>query len=133
MSLEPTDKVLHSLDGDGLDDYLYVSDTGSVVMWRHLGTNPPSWGIPYLVADGVDVLAQDVQFADTNGDGRLDYVVVGRTTGRTRSWHHLGFRDDGSIRWNTPLSFADGVGSVGSAIRVTEASQACFIFSWICV
>jgi hypothetical protein len=93
-------------------------------MWRHLGTNPPSWGIPHLVADGpVGVNAQNVQFADTNGDGKLDYVVVGTTTGMTRTWHHLGFRDDGSIRWNTPLSFADGVGSIGSAIRITEASH----------
>ncbi|KAH7244874.1 hypothetical protein B0J15DRAFT_500889 [Fusarium solani] len=109
------------LDGDGLDDYLYISDTGAVIMWRHLGTNPPSWGIPHLVADGpVGVSAQNVQFADTNGDGKLDYVVVGTTTGMTRTWHHLGFRDDGSIRWNTPLSFADGVGSIGSAIRITE-------------
>ncbi|KAM5385383.1 hypothetical protein ACJZ2D_001024 [Fusarium nematophilum] len=115
------------LDGDGLDDYLYVSDTGAVIMWRHLGTDPPSWGIPRLVADGVGVLAQDVQFADTNGDGRLDYVVVGRTTGRTRSWHHLGFRDDGSIRWNTPLSFADGVGSIGSAIRMTGDKRADYV------
>ncbi|CAM1508809.1 Fc.00g025480.m01.CDS01 [Cosmosporella sp. VM-42] len=108
------------LNSDGLDDYLYVSDTGAVVMWPHRGTNPPTWGIPKLVADGVGVLAQDVQFADTNGDGRMDYVVVSRTTGRTRSWHNLGFREDGSIRWNTPLNFADGVGSVGTAISVTE-------------
>ncbi|KAF2787072.1 carbohydrate esterase family 3 protein [Melanomma pulvis-pyrius CBS 109.77] len=97
------------LDGDGFDDYLYVNDQGATVMWRHLGTNPPTWGYPYLVADGVGVLAQDVQFADTNGDGRLDYVVVGRVTGSARSWHNLGFRDDRSIRWNTPLSFADGM------------------------
>lgn len=114
------------MDGDGLDDYLYVNDQGAVVYWKNLGTGSatgaPSWGLPHLVADGVGVAAQDVQFADTNGDGLLDYVVVGRVTGMTRSWHNLGFRDDMSIRWNTPLSFADGVGSRGSAIRVTEAS-----------
>ncbi|CAM1501517.1 Fc.00g035010.m01.CDS01 [Cosmosporella sp. VM-42] len=112
------------LDGDGLADYLYVNDQGAVVYWKNLGTasatSTPTWGIPHLVADGVGVLAQDVQFADTNGDGLLDYVVVGRISGMTRSWHNLGFRDDMSIRWNTPLSFADGVGSRGSAIRITE-------------
>jgi hypothetical protein len=47
-------------------------------------------------------------------------VVLGSTTGRARSWHHLGFREDGSIRWNTPLDFADGVGAPGRSIRITE-------------
>ncbi|KAH8164209.1 hypothetical protein CIB48_g4019 [Xylaria polymorpha] len=108
------------LNGDGFDDYLYVNDQGAVVMWQNRGTNPISWGIPYLVADGVGVLARQVQFADTNGDGRLDYVVVGSVTGAARSWHHLGFREDHSIRWNTPLSFADGVGVPGRSIKITE-------------
>lgn len=96
------------MNGDGLDDYLYVNDQGAVVMWRNLNTIPISWGLPHLVADGVGVLARLVQFADTNGDGLLDYNVVGSVTGKTQSWHHLGFRSDGSIRWNTPLDFADG-------------------------
>ncbi|KAL4867215.1 hypothetical protein BDV12DRAFT_198425 [Aspergillus spectabilis] len=108
------------LDGDGLEDYLYVNERGAVMMWQHLGTNPPTWGLPRLVADGVDIAPEYIQFADTNGDGRLDYVVIGRTTGSARSWHHLGFREDGSIRWNTPLSFADGVGTPGRTIRITE-------------
>ncbi|GAW16078.1 hypothetical protein ANO14919_055010 [Xylariales sp. No.14919] len=108
------------LDGDGFDDYLYVNDQGAVVMWKNLGTNPISWGLPHLVADGVGVLARQVQFADTDGDGLLDYVVVGSVTGAARSWHNLGFRDDGSIRWNTPLSFADGVGVPGRSIKITE-------------
>ncbi|KAI0451451.1 SGNH hydrolase-type esterase domain-containing protein [Xylaria acuta] len=64
------------LDGDGFDDYLYVNDQGAVVMWKNLGTDPISWGLPHLVADGVGVLARQVQFADTNGDGLLDYNVM---------------------------------------------------------
>ncbi|KAI1428363.1 SGNH hydrolase-type esterase domain-containing protein [Xylaria sp. FL1777] len=110
------------LDGDGFDDYLYVNDLGAVVMWKNLGTNPITWGLHHLVADGVGVLARQVQFADTNGDGLLDYNVVGSVTGGTRSWHNLGFRDDGSIRWNTPLSFADGTGP-GFTIKIAEASM----------
>ncbi|KAH7161860.1 hypothetical protein EDB81DRAFT_683957 [Dactylonectria macrodidyma] len=111
------------LDGDGLDDFLYVNDQGAVVYWKNLGTDEISWGPATLVADGVGVLAQDVQFADTNGDGLLDYLVVGRVTGMTRSWHNLGFRSDGSIRWNTPLSFADGTGSAGFAVRIAEMTS----------
>ncbi|CAM1506043.1 Fc.00g056840.m01.CDS01 [Cosmosporella sp. VM-42] len=115
------------LDGDGLDDYLYVNEQGAVVYWKNLGTasetGTPSWGLPHLVADGVGVLPQDVQFADTDGDGFLDYVVVGRVTGMSRTWHNLGIQgsgDDVSIRWNTPMSFADGTGSAGFAIKITE-------------
>lgn len=91
-------------------------------MWRFRGLEAPFYEPAKLVADGVGVLAQQVQFADTNGDGLLVYVVVGSTTGSARSWHHLGFQDDGSIRWNTPLSFADGVDTPGRTIRITEAS-----------
>ncbi|KAH7161956.1 hypothetical protein B0J13DRAFT_430718 [Dactylonectria estremocensis] len=108
------------LNNDGLDDYLYINETGAVVMWAHQGGDEPSFANPTLVADGVGALPQDIHFADTNGDGRLDYVVVGRATGLSRSWHHLGFRDDGSIRWNTPLSFADGTGAVGSAVMIVD-------------
>ncbi|KAJ4183363.1 hypothetical protein NW755_009854 [Fusarium falciforme] len=109
------------LDGDGLDDYIYMNNYGATVWWKNLGTLPITWGPATLVADGpAGVIPQDVHFADTNGDGKLDYVVVGRVNGQTRTWHHLGWRDDGSIRWNTPLSFAERTGSTGSAIRIAD-------------
>jgi hypothetical protein len=61
------------LDGDRLDDYVYVHEGGAVVYWKNLGngdaTHQPDWDLPHLVADGVGVLPQDIQFADTNGDG----------------------------------------------------------------
>ncbi|CAM1503527.1 Fc.00g011180.m01.CDS01 [Cosmosporella sp. VM-42] len=116
------------LDGDGLDDYVYIGDQGAVVYWKNVGTasatTKPSWGLPHLVADGPGVLAQEVQFADTNGDKLLDYVVVSRITGKTRTWHNLGFHknsdDSLAIRWNTPLSFAERTGSAGFAIKISE-------------
>ena len=111
------------MDGDGFDDYLYVNDQGAVVYFKNRGTNPISWGLPHLVADGVGVLARQVQFADTDGDGLLDYVVVGSVIGGARSWHNFGFQKDGSIRWNTPLSFADGVGVPGRSVKITDVSQ----------
>lgn len=119
---------LPSLDGDGLDDYLYVNEEGITIYWKNLGTGSatgtPTWGPAQKVAHPkIAVLPQDVQFADTNGDSHNDYLVVGRVTGRTNSWHWLGWEKDDSIRWNTPLPFADGVGSVGSAIKIVEASS----------
>jgi len=111
------------LDGDGLDDYIYINEKGATVWWKHLGTDPPSWGLPHLVANPREpVSPRDIQFADTNGDGRLDFNVIGRVTGKTRTWHHLGFQDDMSIRWNTPLPFADR-SAPGFTVRLAEASQ----------
>jgi hypothetical protein len=51
-----------------------------------MGTLPITWGAATLVADGpAGVIPQDVHFADTNGDGKLGYVVVGRVNGQTRT------------------------------------------------
>ena len=111
-----------SLDGDGLDDYLYVNDEGAVLMWKNLNTIPITWSLPHLVADGPGVLARQVQFADVDGDGLLDYNVVGSVTGITRTWHNQGFKD-GTIGWNTPISFADGVGNPGFTVRIAQVSQ----------
>ena len=111
------------MDGDGLDDYIYVGPDGATIMWRNSGRDPPTgWEPPIKVADGVGVMAQDVQFADTNGDGHLDYVVTSRVHGSVQTWHNLGPQKDGTIQWNTPLSFADGTGSAGHAIRIADAS-----------
>lgn len=111
-----------SLNYDGLDDYVYVDEQGAVVMWPNLGKTPIAWGTPRKVADGVGALPRDIHFADTNGDGKLDYVVVDRVSGAARSWLHGGFRSDNSIAWNSPISFADGPGSVGRSIEITEVS-----------
>ncbi|KAL3458856.1 hypothetical protein BJX64DRAFT_291763 [Aspergillus heterothallicus] len=115
------------LDGDKLDDYLYITPTGGVIMWRNTGQDSPRWHSPVLVADGVGVTPDHVHFADTNGDGLLDYVVVGSTTGKATTYHNLGIRGEestdgtpGSIRWDTPRSFADGTGYPGRTIRLAE-------------
>lgn len=92
-------------------------------MWKNLGTSPISWGPPALVADGPSpmVLARQVQFADTNGDGLADYNVVGSITGATRSWHNEKILQDGSIQWTIPYSFADGT-NPGASIRLADVS-----------
>lgn len=105
-------------------------------MWSHLSSGKNAWGVPQVVADGPKldpdgdgvlkhVQGRQVQFADTDGDGRLDYVVVGTVTGRSWTWHNLGFQSDGSIRWNTVLPFADGPGTGrrGAGVRIVDVSQ----------
>lgn len=96
----------------------------------------PEWGLAHLVADGVEVPPRDIQFGDTDGDGLVDYVTVGRVSGKATTWHNLGFQTQNgelSIRWNTPLPFADGTGP-GQTVRLAEVR--CFValtwdISWL--
>ncbi|KAG9238982.1 hypothetical protein BJ875DRAFT_415175 [Amylocarpus encephaloides] len=110
------------LDGDGFDDYLYLSPRGSVVMWRNLQTNPISWGLPKLVANKAEaVVPSNIRFADINGDGLLDYIVVDPVSGGGRMWANLGVQGDGSIRWNTPEVIASGASTgPGYAIQIAD-------------
>lgn len=122
------------MDDDGLDDYVYVNEDGAVAYFKNTGVagadRNPEWGLAHLVADGVGVAPRDLQFANTDGEGAVDYVVVGRITGKATTWHNLGFRTDGSqsIRWNTPLPFADGTDPVnpGHTIQLADVSYSLF-------
>ncbi|WP_214104173.1 FG-GAP-like repeat-containing protein [Acrocarpospora catenulata] len=73
------------IDGDGRDDYLLVDPRGRVRAW---GNALPSviwtpWG---EVAAGVPGgTREELRFADLNGDGRDDYLLVS-PEGRVRAW-----------------------------------------------
>lgn len=115
--------IKESLDGDGYDDYLYVNHDGAVIMWRNLQTVPLTWGSARLVAKApAGVNGAQVQFADTNGDGRVDYVVVDGTNGDTRTWLNQRFRDDGSISWASPTTFAGRKASPSNTVKVADVS-----------
>ncbi|CAH0045932.1 unnamed protein product [Clonostachys solani] len=107
-----------SLDGDGLDDYVYVGEQGATVVWKNMGTVPITWGAPRKVADGPGVLPQEVHFADVTGDGKLDYVSVHRITGHTRAWLHRGWEAGGDL-WQGPVVLANGI-QPGHAVKIAE-------------
>lgn len=73
------------LDGDGLDNYVYVSDSGTTLWWRNRGTDPISWDSYRRVAGSPGITAVDVQFADVDGDGMLDYMITSQLTSVTRA------------------------------------------------
>ena len=97
-------------------------------MWKNQGTIPPSWGNAQLIAAGPQkgVWATEIQFGDTDGDGKMDYIHVNRITGAAEVWLNLGFRDDGSIDWASPTPWAEsmGGGAAGYSIRVVDVSRA---------
>ncbi|WP_433359071.1 FG-GAP repeat domain-containing protein [Streptosporangium sp. CA-115845] len=70
-------------DGDSRDDYLVVSDSGAVSAWRNTPGNNgiPSWSARGVFAAGVDGATRDkLRFADVNGDGRADYLMVSESS-----------------------------------------------------
>jgi lysophospholipase L1-like esterase len=68
------------IDGNGRDDYLRVDEaTGSVdVYYDTEGEDgKPHWSPSPNVIPGVGATREAVRFADVNGDGRDDYLIVG--------------------------------------------------------
>ncbi|KAF7562544.1 hypothetical protein G7046_g1583 [Stylonectria norvegica] len=111
------------LTGDGYDDFLYINEDGSVVMWRRDGgssTDPGTWGPATLVADKQDpVSPEEVRFADINGDGRFDYLTVSRFTGAVTMRRNLRTLEGGAIQWEAPVQIADGTGP-GRTIQLAD-------------
>ncbi|MFD6153040.1 FG-GAP-like repeat-containing protein [Streptomyces sp. NPDC060243] len=100
------------LDGDGDDDYVLVGPKGEVEAWRNddvatRGTN--AWIKVGRVAEGVSPgKTQRVVFADFNGDGRDDYLVVDDTNGRVRGWRNDGVLTKGVTAWTNLGVIAQG-------------------------
>ncbi|MFI5689780.1 FG-GAP-like repeat-containing protein [Streptomyces sp. NPDC051636] len=111
------------LNGDGRDDYLIVKPTGAVVAYMNggvRGRNQDAIWYPWgQVASGG--LGDDVRFADLNGDGRDDYLIVSpqgavtlylngglRSPGQDAIWHPWGQVASGGLNGpNTHIDFAD--------------------------
>ncbi|KAM5388054.1 hypothetical protein ACJA88_001314 [Fusarium oxysporum] len=63
------------MDGDGLADFLAVTDDGSIRMWKNLGITGTK--------------GQSIRFADLTGEGRDDLISVD-FRGRARAWINKG-------------------------------------------
>jgi hypothetical protein len=73
------------LDGDGDNDILSTARTGARVTWHeNLGGSPPTFATRTI--DDALAGATDVEVADMDGDGDLDIVASGQTTGEAR-WY----------------------------------------------
>ena len=107
-------------DGDGKADYIVVADDGSVDVWLNQGGNGRGgWQETGKVANGV-APGNQVLFADFDGDGRADYLVVQQSTGETEAWLNRG-GDGRSLTGWVPEGFvALGVGAQGSKISFAD-------------
>ncbi|WP_154676864.1 FG-GAP-like repeat-containing protein [Parafrankia discariae] len=106
------------INGDGLDDYLVVDAQGRVRAWLNNRTNgSTSWTGGTEVVSGVGASRDEVRFADVNGDGFDDYLVVG-AQGQVRAW--INNRGNGSPSWTGGTEIAAGVGASRDEVRFAD-------------
>ncbi|AHH99332.1 FG-GAP-like repeat-containing protein [Kutzneria albida] len=94
---------LADFDGDGRADYLLLNDNGSVHVWLNKGGDGHGgWVDGGQVATGTTTNREQVRFADLDGDGHADYLVL-NDNGSVHAWlnrggdGHGGWVDDGQV------------------------------------
>lgn len=111
---------LADINADGKSDYLVVDpNNGSVKAWLNrpneawlygsgdLATE--GWSYIGQIAQGVGARGDRVRFADINGDGYADYLVVDPETGAVDGWLNNGMQVPGGGSWTTLGRIASGV------------------------
>ncbi|MER5637103.1 FG-GAP-like repeat-containing protein [Kitasatospora sp. NPDC002227] len=120
-------------DGDGKADYIVVNDDGSVHVYLNKGTDGHGgWQDYGQVATGMTNDRTRVRFADFDGDGRADYILINgdgsvRVMLNKGGDGHGGWQDWGTVATGTTtnqnaVTFADFDGD-GKADYLTTADN----------
>ncbi|MFD9375902.1 FG-GAP-like repeat-containing protein [Streptomyces sp. NPDC059999] len=105
-------------DGDGKPDYINVADSGSVEVYLNRGGDGRGgWQGLGKVAEGVTADRNRVRFADWDGDGKADYIVI-NTDGSVEA--HLNRGGDGRGGWSGTGKIARGVTTDASKVRFAD-------------
>ncbi|KFX94360.1 hypothetical protein O988_06345 [Pseudogymnoascus sp. VKM F-3808] len=118
------------VNGDGLADYLIVYGGGAVKAWLNNGNigrqdGQRLWTGPYEIAPGVaeNSDGSKVRFADLNGDGFADYLVLW-DGGAVDAWlNQQQIPPNGRQIWRAKETVATGVGEPGSKIRFVQLND----------
>ncbi|KAK2795777.1 hypothetical protein FQN52_003627 [Onygenales sp. PD_12] len=114
------------VNGDGLADFLVVYGGGAVKAYLNNGNIPDQgkdriWQDGIVISEGVGEPGRKVRFADLNGDGYADYLVV-FDGGAVDCW--LNQKNippkEGRRIWGGRTTVAGGVGETGSKIRFAD-------------
>ncbi|WKU47543.1 FG-GAP-like repeat-containing protein [Streptomyces sp. VNUA116] len=109
------------IDGDGKADYLVVEDNGSVHAWLNRTTDAKeSWDDQGIIAKGTGAPGNKVRFADINGDGRADYLVVDDKGG---VYAYVNNQPAGNDRWINRGVVATGTGAPGNKVRFADIND----------
>ncbi|MBD0738645.1 FG-GAP-like repeat-containing protein [Streptomyces sp. CBMA29] len=105
-------------DGDGRADYLTIASTGAVSVWLNRGGDGHGgWAPLGQVATGRTGDADRVRFADFDGDGRTDYILIG-DGGEISVWLNRG--GDGRGGWAPLGQIATGRTADASHVRFAD-------------
>ncbi|KAK3616373.1 hypothetical protein LTR56_025996 [Elasticomyces elasticus] len=123
------------LNGDGLQDYLWVGEKGEVTAFINEGPKDASqtldlaqviWYPAGVIATGVGGRRHEIQFADLNGDGRAEYLWV-HANGSVDAWVNSGFSWSGpvgsgkaAVGWLPNGQIAGGIGYPGSTVTFAD-------------
>jgi lysophospholipase L1-like esterase len=105
-------------DGDGRMDYLTVASSGAVSAFLNRGGDGRGgWSPLGQIATGLTTDASRVRFADYDGDGKADYLVIG-TNGAVQAYLNRG--GDGRGGWLVLGQIAAGTTTDASSVRFAD-------------
>ncbi|KAJ3497498.1 hypothetical protein NLG97_g1847 [Lecanicillium saksenae] len=105
---------LADMNGDGMDDYLVVDpDNGSVRVWWNYGPDA-NWANGWKFVAGGEIASgvkhanlATLRFPDINGDGRADYVYIGKG-GSLKHWLNMGTTGGQDVLFHAQGGIATG-------------------------
>ncbi len=106
------------LDGDRDADYLVLASNGAVSAWiNNGGDGAGGWSGRGQVAPGVGAPGSQVRFADLDGDGRADYLVLA-DNGSMSAWINNGAATGGG--WISRGQVASGTGAPATQVQLAD-------------
>jgi hypothetical protein len=111
------------INGDGLADYIRIYQGGAVKAYLNNGNIPDqgkglNWQDAITISPGIEgVPGSKVHFADLNGDGKADFLVIW-DGGAVTAYLNTGRLPSGI--WQSGYSVAPGVGEAGSKVRFAD-------------
>ncbi|MFD8913911.1 FG-GAP-like repeat-containing protein [Streptomyces sp. NPDC059575] len=104
------------VNADGRADYLTVAADGSAKAWLNNGGNGHGgWTAQGTYAPALGAAGTQPVFADSNGDGRADYLAVA-ADGSVHAWTNNGAALAGG--WSAAGTIATGVGVPSSQVHI---------------
>jgi hypothetical protein len=105
-------------DGDGKTDYLHIEDSGAINAYLNRGGDGAgAWEVRGKVALGVTSDRNKVRFADFDGDGKDDYLIV-EDNGTINAYLNRG--GDGGGGWQLRSKVALGVTTDRNKVRFAD-------------